>query len=93
MTSPAEFAQRPEILCGLNRDFLTAELDCRQRGQYLPGLIEVSLVIETLQDLGQHQVANCQRLLARQHVEYFGLRRPVTFQPRKAWPCVLLSLP
>src|ERR1019366_9271144 len=46
-----------------------------QRSQHFPGVIEVSFVIEALQDLSQNQVANGQRLLPKQPVEYLGLRR------------------
>src|ERR1019366_5824608 len=71
----AEPAQRAEILRRLNRDFLPAQLHHLQRGQHFPGFIEVPFAVEALQDLSQNQVANGQRLLAKQLVEYLGLRR------------------
>src|SRR5260370_3228963 len=71
----AESAQRAEILRRLNRDFPADQLPPHQRSQYLPGPVEVSFLVEALQNLGQNQVANGQRLLAKQPVEYLGLRR------------------
>src|SRR5471032_311556 len=49
----AEFAQRPEILRRLNRDFLSAQLYHHQRSQHFPGFVEVSFVTEALQYLRQ----------------------------------------
>src|ERR1035437_1006238 len=71
----AEPAQRAEILRRLNRDCLAAQLHYHQRSQHFPSVIEVSFVVEALQDLSQNQVTNGQRLLAKQPVECFGLRR------------------
>src|ERR1017187_4806741 len=71
----AEVAQRPEVLRRLNRDFLPAQLYHDQRSQHFLGLVEVPVVVEALQDFRQNQVANGQRLGAKQPVEHLGLRR------------------
>src|ERR1039458_4598804 len=71
----AEVAQRPEVFRRLNRDFLSAQLHEDQRCQHLPGLVEVRLVCEALQDLRQDQVTDRQRFVAKQTVEFLGLRR------------------
>src|ERR1035441_6079520 len=52
----AAVAQRPKILRRLNRDPLPAQLDDNQRSEHSPGMVEVPLVGESLQDLGQNQV-------------------------------------
>ena len=40
---------------------LPSQLDCLERSQHLPGIVEVSLVIEVLKNLGKHQVTNRQK--------------------------------
>jgi hypothetical protein len=48
----------PEILGGLNRDFLSTQLHYLQQRQDSPSVIEVSFAVEALQDLSQNQVAD-----------------------------------
>src|SRR6266571_7907045 len=76
----AACAERPEILRRLNRDFLSAQLYDDQRSQHRPGLVEVSFVSEALQDLRQNQVTDGQRFVAKQPLEFLGLRGDRSFE-------------
>jgi len=68
-----EVAQCPEILRRLNRDLLSAQIHYRQRGQHLPGCVEVSFASEALEHFRQDQIADGQGLAAEQAIEPLGL--------------------
>lgn len=70
----AKPSQRSEVLRCLNRDFLSAQLHDRRRSQLSPGVMKIPVVFETRKYLGQNQVTDGQRLVAKQSVESHGLR-------------------